>query len=64
MTHPNGGFPPIKYCKKEKKNSQSKERFFAPSKNINIRQLLYNKKTKPMINIDQTNDNIEVLSEL
>lgn len=64
MTYVNGGFPPIKYCKKDKKNNQSKERFFAPAKNINIRQLLYTKQPKPIININQDIDNIEIIEEL
>lgn len=62
MTYPNGGFPPIKYCKKIDKD-QKKERFFAPTKNINIRQLLYNKQTKPLISLN-INEEIEVIEEL
>lgn len=61
MTY-NGGFPPIKYFKKGTKE-QKKERFFAPTKNINIRQLLYNKQSKPLITINP-NEEIEVINEL
>ena len=66
MTYTNGGFPPIKYSKKNKKDKeQTKERFFVgQNKNINIRQLLYTKKPKPMINIDQSNEMIEIIDEL
>lgn len=41
---PNGGFPPIKYCKKEEKvidNEKEKKGFFYSKKNsINIRDIL------------------------
>ena len=62
MTY-NGGFPPIKYFKKDKKGSQSKERFFAPTKNINIRQMLYTKQTEPLITINP-NEEIEIINEI
>jgi hypothetical protein len=61
----NGGFPPIKYCPEldvDKKfvNKTSKERFFsnAPRQNINIRQLLTENKSKPIIITDTNNDDM------
>ncbi len=70
----NGGFPPINYCPKTKselatddKSSKTKERFFsnAPRQNINIRQILSENKKKPIIVIDNNNDNdLEVINSL
>ncbi len=68
----NGGFPPINYCQlsesdKELKTTKTKERFFsnAPRQNINIRQILSENKKKPIIVIDESNDNdLEVINSL
>lgn len=63
----NGGFPPIKYKKTEKKEV-SKERFFSnvSKTNLNIRQILttdINKKS--IIDVNETNnDELEVLDKL
>jgi hypothetical protein len=39
-TKPNGGFPPIKYCKSDEVNKLSKERqYINPIKNANIRDI-------------------------
>jgi hypothetical protein len=70
----NGGFPPINYCQSiesekdlKTSKSKSKERFFsnAPRQNINIRQILSENKKKPIIIIDDSNDNdLEVVNSL
>ncbi len=68
----NGGFPPINYCPLSKsdidvKSTKTKERFFsnAPRQNINIRQILSENKKKPIIVIDNNNDNdLEVINSL
>lgn len=58
----NGGFPPIKY-----KNNLviKKERYFNPSikRNINIYQLLEEKKVKPIIEI-KNDDDLEITDNI
>lgn len=67
---PNGGFPPLKYCKIEKKDSKElkKERFFKSDlkKNINIKDILItnNKNNKNNILEKQTDDDLDVIKEL
>ena len=67
-TLPNGGFPPIKLCiKKEKENIEfSKERLAKPNitKNINIRKIFNTNTKKPIINISNDNDDIEIIEEV
>lgn len=68
----NGGFPPIQYCQPVEsdnnlKSSNTKERFFsnAPRQNINIRQILSDNKKKPVIIIDDSNDNdLEIVNSI
>jgi hypothetical protein len=62
---PNGGFPPIKYCKnaKKEKTEFTKERHFASSINV----LFSSKNIKPVIiDINKINENNELyeLNEL
>jgi len=61
----NGGFPPINYCPqndsdKDLKINKSKERFFsnAPRQNINIRQILSDNKKKPIIIVEDNDENV------
>ena len=58
MNHPNGGFPPIKYCHDKIKSKESstiiqRERSYAPkiNNNVNIRQIL-KKNNNPIIQIE------------
>jgi hypothetical protein len=56
---PNGGFPPIKYCKNTKDNKKdfTKERYFASS----INQIFSSKNIKPLvIDISKNNDTNEI----
>jgi hypothetical protein len=69
MNHPNGGFPPIKYCHEKVKSKESsstiqRERSYAPkSNNINIRQIL-KKNDKPIIPIKTTKtEKIDILED-
>ncbi len=60
---PNGGFPPIKYCKIDKKEEKefTKERHFSST----INQLFSSKNIKPIIiDINKNNENIDSLNEL
>jgi len=59
----NGGFPPLKYCDKNKTSTNtSNERAFAGNinNNINIRQLI-NNNIKPII-ISKENDELEIVN--
>ena len=62
----NGGFPPIKYIKKEYKYDDKqikKERFFSPNiKELDIKQILTSSINKPMININK--NTIDVIDSL
>jgi hypothetical protein len=68
----NGGFPPIKYCKKKleelqmKEKKFQKERYFNPniSSNINIRKILKDSSSKPIIDLDKKEENIDIINEL
>jgi hypothetical protein len=55
----NGGFPPIKYCKKTKEN---KNRSFAST--INIKKILYTPTNNKLINIASVDDEIEAVDVL
>ncbi len=55
----NGGFPPIKYCKKTKEN---KERSFAST--VNIKKILYNRTSEKIIDLNPNEDVIETLDTL
>jgi hypothetical protein len=60
---PNGGFPPIKYCKniKGEKTELSKERHFASS----INQIFSSKNIKPIvIDVNTNKNNNNELNEL
>jgi hypothetical protein len=61
----NGGFPPIKKCKDTNNvESNKKERFFSKdiNTNINIKQLLDNKQIKPVIELNDDDEILEVVS--
>jgi hypothetical protein len=61
----NGGFPPIKYIKKEYKNDKTikKERFFSPNvKELNIKDILASSVIKQMV--DQNKNKIDVIDSL
>jgi hypothetical protein len=72
MLKANGGFPPITYCpviKSSDSRSDDKkithERLFASDnkKNINIRQILKENNTKPVIDLFEIkNDDIEIVN--
>jgi len=60
---PNGGFPPIKYCKNTKKEQIeiTKERHFASS----VKQIFSSKNTEPIIVVDiKQNDEINEVYEV
>lgn len=62
----NGGFPPVKYCKEEIKDSKdTKSRFFsnAPKQNVNIRDILSQNNT-PTLLLQQTDSDIEIVDEI
>ena len=65
-----GGFPPLKYCptpeEKAARASNTKQRFFsnAPKQNINVRQLLTESTKKPVISIETTESDIEVIDTI
>jgi len=64
---PNGGFPPIKYKynnKKSIKKDIKKERFHAttPKNNINIKQILSSNIKKPILSINNNNNELEETS--
>ena len=67
MSLPNGGFPPIKYCKKNKKNSIKKSKYYSFArdyqKDLNIRQILDNSNIKPLIEMGNT-ETIEEIEEI
>ena len=72
MSSKNGGFPPIRYCdnidEKEiiNKGSIKKERLFAPkmSNNINIRKILKDNISKPIIDLDNKTEKLDVINEI
>jgi len=60
---PNGGFPPIKYCKNTKKDQIeiTKERHFASS----VKQIFSSENIKPIIlDINKQNDEINEVNEV
>jgi hypothetical protein len=66
-----GGFPPIKYCPEKVDTSDKKintrERLFSSNinKNINVRQILKENVSKPLIEInDDKKDEIEVVDTI
>jgi hypothetical protein len=72
MSSKNGGFPPIRYCdnidEKETINKElnKKERLFAPkmSNNINIRKILKDNISKPIIDFDNKEEKIDTVNEI
>jgi len=72
MSSKNGGFPPIRYCdninEKEiiNKGPNKKERLFAPkmSNNINIRKILKDNISKPIIDLDNKTEKLDVINEI
>ena len=66
-----GGFPPIRYCPEKVDTSDKKistrERLFASNinKNINVRQILKENVSKPLIEInEEKKDEIEVVDAI
>ena len=63
---PNGGFPPIKYCKEKntkKKIFIEKERFFYSNSkinNLNIRKIIFNKPKKKFFLDEQKSEDDEL----
>jgi len=73
MSKSNGGFPPIRYCPEKDTNKNppynnlnSRQRLFSSSinKNINIRQILKESVQKPVINIDSTKEDLDVIDQI
>lgn len=60
----NGGFPPIKYIKKEHYDKTfKKERFFSPNvKELNIKDILASSVIKQMVDLNKTK--IDVIDSL
>ena len=59
----NGGFPPIKYIKKENNKTVKKERFFSPNvKELNIKEILTSSVIKQMVDFNKTK--IDVVDSL
>ena len=65
-----GGFPPIKYCPEKidmgDKKVSTRERLFVSSinKNINIRQILKENISKPLIDVSEDKEEIEVVDAI
>jgi len=65
-----GGFPPIRYCPEKNqttvdKNINTRERLFSSNinKTINIRQILKETKTEPIINVEPEEE-LNVVNEI
>lgn len=60
---PNGGFPPIKFCKKEKILKDTEFKYFANSKKVNIQEIIKSKKNKEkFINTEEETEQLEDIS--
>jgi hypothetical protein len=67
----NGGFPPINYCPKklevkfDKDNKIQKERFFNPkiSTNVNIRKILKESSVKPIIDLNDKKEDLDIVTD-
>jgi hypothetical protein len=73
MSKSNGGFPPIKYCPEKDNNKNipsnnlnSRQRLFSSSinKNINIRQILKESLQKPVIDINSTKEDLDIIDRI
>jgi hypothetical protein len=73
MSKSNGGFPPIRYCPEKNNsnnpssnNSNSRQRLFSSSinKNINIRQILKETVQKPVIDVNSTKEDLDVIDQI
>ena len=65
----NGGFPPIEYCLEKVIANQKnfkKERLFSSNigKNINIRKILKKNISKPVIDIDNEPEKIDIVENI
>ena len=63
---PNGGFPPLEVCKKEKKTEDKKVEkgfFYSADKAINIRDILKKNKSK-IIDIKKKEEEIETIDSI
>jgi hypothetical protein len=61
---PNGGFPPIKFNKRQKKKNKDEDKekgfFYSSKKKIDIRKILENKVKKPIID-NQTDEDLDII---
>lgn len=74
MSKSTGGFPPIRYCPEKNNNknpssndsNNSRQRLFSSSinKNINIRQILKESVQKPIIDINSTKEDLDVIDQI
>jgi hypothetical protein len=60
---PNGGFPPIKICLKNNKESIKKFREFQ-SENINIKEILSKKINKKILDSDKNDEDLEIIDTI
>jgi hypothetical protein len=64
----NGGFPPINFCPQPTNSDtqNTKKRAFSNNTqhNINIRELLSDNKIKPIITIDNTENELEIINTI
>ena len=67
MSLPNGGFPPVKYCKSKNSKPTKKNKYYSFSKDfqkdLNIQQILNTSNKKLLIEINDT-DTIEEIEEI
>ena len=67
MSLPNGGFPPVKYCKSKNTKPTKKNKYYSFAKDfqtdLNIEQILDTSNKKPLIEITDT-DSIEEIEEI
>ena len=62
---PNGGFPPIKYCKEKNEKKQiflQKERFFYSNNkinNLNIRKIIFSKPEKKFFTEEEEEEQLD-----
>ena len=67
MSLPNGGFPPVKYCKKNKNRKVEKSKYFSFAKDfqkeLDIKQILDTSNKKPVIEINET-ETLEEIEEI
>lgn len=64
MSLPNGGFPPVKYCKSKTDKPIKKSKYFSFAKDfqkeLDIKQILDSSNKKPLIEMGETESLVEI----